>query len=271
MISDRDKCELNWYKEIFTKTQEELKQYVLNFVEEYYPKEQIRNKQAFIYVNNPEANVMLIAHLDTVFDTPPFKELIFYDPEAMCMWSPMGLGADDRAGIIMILDIIKHGYRPSLLFTTDEEIGGRGSCAFVSSPIYGTAPDNIGYIIQLDRQGVDDAVFYDCDNRDFVDYIENVGFYETDGIFSDISIICPYWEVAGVNLSVGYFQEHSKTEMLFLGPWMKTEAKVMSLLEMPEIYFKYIPATIKLPKGVKFVGGRFIKCDDPEVKNDFDF
>ena len=37
------------------------------------------------------------------------------------MISPDGLGADDRAGVFMIMNIVKAGFRPHVIFTTDEE------------------------------------------------------------------------------------------------------------------------------------------------------
>ena len=47
----------------------------------------------------------LVAHVDTVFPEPP--EDIYYDREKGVMWSPQGLGADDRAGVFAILKIIQ--------------------------------------------------------------------------------------------------------------------------------------------------------------------
>ena len=69
-------------------------------------------------------------------------------------------------------------------------------------------------IFQLDRRGSDECVFYDCDNPDFIKYVESFGFKEAYGSFSDISIIAPAWGVAAANLSVGYYLEHSNAEYL---------------------------------------------------------
>ena len=49
--------------------------------------------------------VALVAHVDTVFTSPPKEEEIFYDSEKNVMWSEVGLGADDRAGVFSILKI----------------------------------------------------------------------------------------------------------------------------------------------------------------------
>ena len=42
----------------------------------------------------------LLAHADTVFKTKPQE--FFYDQEKTVMWSPNGMGADDKAGLVAI-------------------------------------------------------------------------------------------------------------------------------------------------------------------------
>ena len=181
--------------------------------------------------------IALVAHMDTVF-TRPARD-IFYDRQKNVIWSPEGLGADDRAGIFAIIQIIRKGLRPHIIFTTDEEKGclgadklGRLACPF----------DDLRYIIQLDRRGADDCVFYDCDNDDFVKYVEQFGFVEAIGSFTDICSLCPPWKVAGVNLSIGYRDEHSISEVLFVGQMFNTIEKVCRMLQKESIpKFEYIP------------------------------
>lgn len=180
----------------------------------------------------------LVAHVDTVFPESP--EDIYYDREKGVMWSPQGLGADDRAGVFAILKIIQSGLRPTIIFTTDEEVGGLGAAQFVKDfpecPIPG-----LKYLIQLDRRGTNDCVFYDCYNEDFITYVESFGFIEAFGTFSDIAELCPAWDVVGVNLSIGYESEHTRYETLHLKPWMATIEKVKRMLKEQDIPdFEYI-------------------------------
>jgi hypothetical protein len=183
--------------------------------------------------------VALVAHLDTVFTTPPHN--IFYDREKNVMWSPDGLGADDRAGVYSIVQIIKQGYRPTVIFTTDEEKGALGAEALIKD--YPEAPMDLKYMIQLDRRGCDDCVFYDCNNPKFEEYVETFGFITAWGTFSDISVLCPQWGVAGVNLSIGYINEHSCSEILYIGHMLATINKVKKMLEDIDNaeLFEYIP------------------------------
>lgn len=194
--------------------------------------------EKFIYAVG-DIPVALCAHMDTVFTNTPVD--IYYDKEANVLWSPQGLGADDRAGVWAILSILKTQLRPSVIFTMDEECGGLGASALIKK--YKKPLTDLKYVIQLDRQGMDDCVFYDCDNRDFVEYVESFGFHEQIGSFTDISIICPEWKVAGVNLSVGYFREHSPTETLNVSYLLSTITKTIKMLKQigKAEHFKYIP------------------------------
>lgn len=69
--------------------------------------------------------IALVAHLDTVFGSGVAD--LYYDQRKGMMWSPQGLGADDRAGLFAILQIVQSGLRPSVILTTDEERGGLGA------------------------------------------------------------------------------------------------------------------------------------------------
>lgn len=211
----------------------------------------LKNKYETIYFTKDyivavgDIPVALVAHLDTVFSSPPTN--IFYDKVKNVMFSPDGLGADDRAGVYSIVQIIKSGLRPTIILTTDEERGALGATKLISD--LPTAPTNLKYIVQLDRRGINDCVFYDCDNLEFETYIENFGFKTAYGTFSDISTICPKWGIAGVNLSIGYINEHSYSELLYVGNMIATIEKVIKMLKtvddnVPE--FHYIPRKFDL-------------------------
>lgn len=186
--------------------------------------------------------IALVAHMDTVFTSPPLN--IYYDREQGIMWSPDGLGADDRAGVFGIIKIVQNGLRPTIILTTDEEKGGLGADCLIRD--FKEAPVKLNYIIQLDRRGIRDCVFYDCENLEFTKYIESFGFKENFGSFSDISTICPEWGVAGVNLSIGYENEHSYFETLDVKAMFSTLTKVIKMINSDNIpEFKYISGFCK--------------------------
>jgi len=172
--------------------------------------------------------IALVAHMDTVFRYPVRN--LYYDSHKSTLWSSEGLGADDRAGVFAILQVLKVGLRPSIILTTDEETGGLGAAALVSDFPKAPIPD-LKYLIELDRCGKNDAVFYCCISDDFKEYVEGFGFLEARGTFSDISILMPHWQVCGVNLSIGYQDEHTYTETLNIKYLYATVQKVITMLQ----------------------------------------
>lgn len=170
--------------------------------------------------------VCLVAHLDTVFAAPPHT--FFYDQEKEVIWSPDGLGADDRAGVYAILRVIQSGRRPHILFTMEEEKGGLGALMLAAK---GNPFIDVNYFIELDRRNGNDCVFYHCLNEEFRQFVESFGFKTARGIFSDISILCPEWGIAGVNLSVGYYNEHTLGEYLCMDELYNTIERVNAMLD----------------------------------------
>ncbi len=87
------------------------------------------------------------------------------------------------------------------------------------------------FLVQLDRRGSLDCVFYDLDNIEFEEYIETFGFKTAIGSFSDISFLCPTWQIPGVNLSEGYYNEHSLHEYLNVNEMYATIEKVCNIID----------------------------------------
>lgn len=198
--------------EIFLKqTQEQLYQMIDNM----YHDKTIGYKNEFILVRG-EAPIMLVAHLDTVHKEP-VKE-IYTINDGNILMSPQGIGGDDRCGVYALVAAYeKSKIKPWLLFTCDEEIGGKGAQKFCLLYDKGKLPkelDKLKCLVEIDRRGNKDAVYYDCDNAEFEEYIMNKGFVTKIGLFSDISYIAPVLGVAAVNLSSGYYNAHTKHEYI---------------------------------------------------------
>lgn len=224
------------FKTILKCNQPTLKEAMHQFLTKYYDK--IVNTACYIYAEGT-IPVAVVAHLDTVYPSSPKN--IFYDKVKNVIWSPEGLGTDDRAGVYGIIKLLKMGYRPHIILTTDEEKGGLG--AQMVAIDYPEAPAKFKYIVELDRQGAQDCVFYECDNPSFEEYVESFGFVTNLGTFSDISVICPNWGIAGVNLSIGYVNEHSFAEHFYVSHFFATIDKVCKMFDdiQKSNSFEYIP------------------------------
>lgn len=186
----------------------------------------------------PENNICLVAHIDTAHDDDILhikkkgngngKGFIFHDTENHILWNPEGLGADDRAGVyalMLLWEKLPGKHKPLLLFTDYEESGGAGA--------YEAAEDKnlegIGYFIELDRKNGKQAVFYNDEPGTFKKHILKYGFKEGIGTFSDISILGPGLGKCAVNLSCGYYHEHTRREYLNYAQLGNTINKVAAI------------------------------------------
>lgn len=193
--------------------------------------------------------VMLCAHMDTVHKKPVST---IWMSDSDCVWSPQGIGGDDRCGIYTILMNITSKYKPYILFTENEEIGCIGAGYFVDDIESGRINKddiNINFIIEIDRKGANDSVFYDCDNYEFEEYINEFGFKTAFGTCSDISYVAPALGVAAVNLSCGYYNQHTLDEFIVLDELYDTINKVRNIVknvaEEGTAKFEYIEAIHK--------------------------
>lgn len=186
--------------------------------------------------------VLLVAHMDTVHKLLP--SLFVYDFEKDSVSCSEGIGGDDRCGIYMILEIVKN-YNCSVLFCEDEEIGGIGARKFTKTDLAKELVSQFNYAIELDRRGSNDAVFYDCDNEDFEEFITK-DFYKTAfGSYSDISTVAPFLKCAAVNLSCGYYNAHTEKEYVVLNEMERSMEEVCRILERTteKDKFEYIEGT----------------------------
>lgn len=177
--------------------------------------------------------VMLISHVDTVHFTKP--EEIFHDPQQGVLWSPTGIGADDRAGVWGIYTLLEQGYRPHVLLTDGEESGGFGAKEASRDVIN----PGVTLLVELDRKNGTEAVFYDQDIPDLEEYVLQAGYKKASGTFTDISILCPSWKIPGVNLSCGYYNAHTTSEYLKLPELYESLRKVTLMLNSPPPKYAY--------------------------------
>ena len=196
----------------------------------------LHNKKSFLYAEG-NAPYMLIAHLDTVHKKLP--SIICYSKDGNYMMSPQGIGGDDRCGVYIILELLKKlTFKPYVLFTMGEEIGGIGAKDF-SKYICSQNIPSLKYIVEFDRKGNEDCVFYRCGNAEFIEFVESFGFKKEWGTFSDISVIAPDLDVAAVNLSSGYYNPHMEHEYVSINDMKNIIEKSFKMLTSESDSFDY--------------------------------
>jgi len=215
-----------------------LKQYLCGEMKKIYGKENTIIGDGFIYCKG-DIPVLLTAHMDTVH-----KELIkdFYEDvqtdkngkATHVISSPQGIGGDDRCGIYAILKVIESGYLPYVLFCEEEEVGGIGSAKFCKTK-YITELSELKFLLELDRANANDLVFYDNDNKDWINWVEDeTNWIKSWGTFSDISHLSPACEVSSVNLSCGYYKAHTTQEYVVVEEMLEMIEMVKHLLDASE-------------------------------------
>ena len=138
----------------------------------------------------------------------------------------------------MIMQLIRD-YKCHVLFCEDEEVGGRGANKFVASKL----KPGVHFIVEMDRRGSNDAVFYHCDNPDFTDFVLSFGFEENHGTFSDISVIAPPLNTAAVNISAGYYNEHRLHEYIDMLAVENNIRRIGEMIMADSEHFEFIKRT----------------------------
>lgn len=229
------------FQKICKMSQKTLKKFVAQQLKHMY--DDVTVGDGYVYAQG-SFPVLLVAHLDTVHTKCP--ETFVYDNATDALSSPQGIGGDDRCGVYMILQIIKK-FACSVLFCEDEEIGGVGAEKFIKTEL--AKGLDFYYIIELDRQGSNDAVFYHCENDAFEEFITK-DFYKTAwGTFSDISVLAPFFGCAAVNLSCGYYKAHTANEYVVLSEMDESIYEVCKILDRTTEDDKYDYLTAYNGKG----------------------
>jgi di/tripeptidase len=179
--------------------------------------------------------VLLVAHMDTVHAKMPTKKDIAAASTEEILRCKQGIGGDDRCGIYIIMEIIKQ-LDCHVLFCEDEEEGRKGAGKFCETDI---RPD-VQFIVEFDRKDHDHAVFYGCQNEDFIGFVTSFGYRKEYGTYSDISDIAPHLGIAAVNLSSGYYNAHGTDEYIRLDDIEPIIERAIPLIADISKQYKYI-------------------------------
>ncbi len=241
-VGNKNKTDFPNFVALLKKTQIEMKVFLNTFLQYFYRKEDIICGDGYIYVRGNDP-ICLTSHMDTTPTvggakrTPviDYYENIETDENGNVthtLTSPQGIGGDDRCGIWSIIMILKEtAYRPYIVFCEDEEIGCVGSGKFAKTE-YVNELTNCKFLVEIDRRGNNDCVFYDDDNKEFHKWVKDVtGYTEAIGSCSDICNLSSACGVSSVNLSSGYYHEHTLEEKIIVEETIHTKDVVIKLIE----------------------------------------
>ena len=186
--------------------------------------------------------MLLAAHLDVKGEFSSSDQLI--ERNNIVSREKGILGADDRAGVSIILNLLKEvgDYRevPPLkfIFTVGEEEGQYGAES-IDPDFF----EDVSFGISLDRKNCKDIVYKsnskEYSNLEFAERVARVSsrifseenaFVPCQGGISDLRVWSEKDTRPCVNLSVGYFDEHTDKERLDLICWDRTHQLVAELI-----------------------------------------
>jgi len=160
---------------------------------------------------------LLAAHLDTVqkdLDTYLAK---FIKIRNNTLYGYGVIGADDKCGIYLILELLKENDKLNFCFFPGEEVGCTGSRDFVKN---NKDFSNIPYGLVLDRRNAGDII---CERNNYgtkefdaaLSKIgEGFGYKSCVGAVSDANTLKEF--ISCANLSVGYYNPHTVKEYVNL-------------------------------------------------------
>lgn len=259
------------FHDICRMSQEEVKAYMKDYLTSR--KYNVVDEDGFLYAKG-DVPVLLVAHMDTVHK----EKCVHIIEKDGKISSPQGIGGDDRCGIFIIMNVVKN-FHCSVLLCEDEECGGIGARKFTKTDYINNL--DVNFMVEVDRRGSNDAVFYSCDNQEFIDFVTDVtGFKTAPGSFTDISTLMPAAKISGVNLSSGYYSAHTLNEYVVYEEMMDTAGVVEILVkEECEKPFEYVAKAYKPTKyslepdyGHSYGGGMDYYMnlfDKPYIHEDF--
>lgn len=221
----------NEYKEIL-----EAKEVTIHHLLKYFKKNEIDyDEYGNIFINFKKENKklpILVAHTDNVLGEKDRKPVFTLDGKKIFCANDVGIGFDDKAGIIAIIELWKSIPEKlfRIIFTANEEVGGVGA-RNINENRYNQAK----YILELDRRGGKDIIQESgctrlCSNK-FAEKWENIGFKKEIGTFTDLNEFKPKApKVEMCNLSIGYYNPHQSTEYLNIKEFENIIIKVKNFI-----------------------------------------
>ncbi|MGL5717113.1 MAG: hypothetical protein ACRCX2_29115, partial [Paraclostridium sp.] len=174
---------------------------------------------------------IFVAHADTVIGADLNYKMPLLERDGRLSRPGFVLGADDRAGVNLILN---HKHKINWIITKDEEIGLIGARYCAKLQEFEDDVKNGGFFIELDRRGNSDIIghVHGYCEKGVVDLLQTVltSYRDVRGVLTDIDAWGHIRQ--GVNLSVGYYGAHTSSEYLNISEFDYLDSKIEELAEL---------------------------------------
>ena len=187
-----------------------------------------------LYLINP-GTPLICAHMDTVQkDDDVAKLSTIHQRGDEIKWDNIIIGADDKAGIAMAMELYELFWnKVSLLFTRQEETGCNGSRDFCTN--HSDLIKQCTYCLVLDRKNAWDIIGYQNGFcwKEFDEALEKqmkTWWYKS--VSWGISDTGNIWKlINAVNLSIGYYGLHTKQECLKVSEYETALRAIADVIE----------------------------------------
>lgn len=183
--------------------------------DELFPKDIDRDEYGNYFYNIGQSKTIFASHLDTACKEQKSVQHVF-DGNFIKTDGKTILGADDKAGVTILLHLIKNNVPGLYYFFIGEEVGCIGSGMVAK---YGKSINQYDRIISFDRKDTNSIITFQssirCCSDVFADslanQLNNFGFkYTKDqgGVYTDSAEFVDIIPEC-TNISVGYYKEHT--------------------------------------------------------------
>lgn len=176
--------------------------------------------------------VVIVAHLDTVRKFCPIVKQYKVLNETYIKADDTILGADDRVGIYLAIELLTRK-DISVLITNFEESGGIGAKKAATEIKF-----NNKLFIEIDRHGTGHYVTYSKFSKNFYEWMNLFEIKRETGTFSDVLFLTEKTKIPHINISCGYYNEHTAKEYLIVEQMEWTYKKVIEIIEFMSIFPK---------------------------------
>jgi hypothetical protein len=183
----------------------------------------------------------IVAHLDQVHDYARGFNLVLLGSKSDKIVAydrnkrRVGTGGDDKCGVYVAVKMLMSDVPCRAIFTQDEEIGCIG--AGEVHPSWGNLSS---ILLQADRRGNNDLIFHTNGGRiasqGLIDRVlalpECEGMKPEYGSITDVGDLCVTFDVAGFNISSGYYNAHQRDEWIILSELEQCFDRVKAIASM---------------------------------------
>lgn len=179
---------------------------------------------AFIHIGDKKPKTLFTSHLDTFSKGDPKDITHKISGNIIKTNGKTILGADDKAGVALLISMIEAEIPGLYYFFTAEEIGRYGSRFAVDSEEFNTLGSRVKNVISFDRKGYNSIITHQsqirtCEDKFAIELCSALNQHglkmdlDTTGSYTDSFSFVGHKNIVNcTNISVGYFNQHTKNE-----------------------------------------------------------